>query len=57
VKNVIFFKTVPVTNYYAKKGIMRTVDASLDSTSIFADIKKIFDTMKETKESIQRPGM
>lgn len=50
-------QTVPVTNYYAKKGIMRTVDASLDSTSIFADIKKVFDSMKEIKESIQRPGM
>ena len=45
-------QTVPVTSYYAEKRIMKTVDASLDSTSIFADIKKVFDQMRE---SIKRP--
>ena len=42
------FQTVPVTKYYAKKGVMRTVNASLDSTSIFWNIRKIFDDMKES---------
>ena len=49
---ILSFQTVPVTKYYSKKGIMRTVDASLDSTSIFSNIKIIFDEMKE---SIKRP--
>jgi hypothetical protein len=48
----LFFQTVPVTKYYSEKGIMKTVDASLDSTSIFFNIKTIFDEMKE---SIKRP--
>lgn len=48
-------QTVPVTNYYANKRILRAVDASLDSLSIFADIRKIFDSVKESMESIKRP--
>lgn len=45
-------QTMPVTGYYEKQGIMRNIDASLDSTGIFFSIKKIFDEMRE---SIKRP--
>lgn len=45
-------QTVPIMSYYEKKGIMRSIDASLDSTTMFANIKSIFNEMRD---QIKRP--
>jgi adenylate kinase len=39
-------QTSPLVDFYSKRRLCRTVDASLDSGAIFNHISKIFEDMK-----------
>ena len=39
-------QTSPLVDFYRKRRLLRTVDASLDSTTIFEHISKMFQDMK-----------
>ncbi len=39
-------QTSPLVEFYTKRRLLRQVDASLDSTTIFSQITKIFEDMK-----------
>ena len=39
-------QTSPLIDFYQRRRLLRTVDASLDSTTIFQKINKIFEDMK-----------
>ena len=41
-------QTSPLIDFYRQRRLLRTVDASLDSTTIFERINKIFEDMKST---------
>lgn len=45
-------QTSPLIHYYSKIGIHRRIDASLDSTTIFENIKNIFTDVKKFQASL-----
>lgn len=45
-------QTSPLVEFYQRRRLLRSVDASLDSTSIFDKITKIFDDMKRYNDEM-----
>lgn len=45
-------QTSPLINFYKQRRLLRTVDASLDSTTIFERINKIFEDMKRYNDEM-----
>lgn len=48
-------QTSPLVDFYRKRRLLRTVDASLDSTTIFEHISKMFQDMKKYNDEMFTP--
>jgi adenylate kinase len=40
-------QTIPVTDYYAKKGLYKAVDASLEANKVHENLVSIFSELKK----------
>ena len=50
-------QTTPLVDFYRQRRLLRTVDASLDSTTIYENITKLFEDMKSMLLLNNSPSM
>ena len=48
-------QTAPLADYYAQKGLHKSVDASLESKAVFANVSAIFDSLRQKYSAPPKP--